>query len=117
MKPSIQDVVPALLEYYKREGNGSGGIFHIIIEDINYQKCHAVSALEDAKASGDALELKIAELLVAMSSTQRRKLSASWYRYQAADNAPMLKELKEKYGPGSEPQTERHSEDDSSFGM
>jgi hypothetical protein len=110
MKPSIQDVVPSLLEYYRRDGNDSGGIFHVIVADKNYEQCHAVSALENAQASGDALEIKIAELLIAMSTTQRRKLSASWGRIQYAAGQGIHQLI-------AESDAKRHREDDSSFGM
>jgi hypothetical protein len=116
MKPSIPDVVPSLLEYYKREGNESGGIFHVIIEDTNYEKCHARSALEQARELGDPLTVKIAEMLDEMSSTQRRKLSKAFYSYQRTDNAPLIDALIEKYGLGDEVKAKRHQADDSSLG-
>lgn len=84
-KPAIPDIVPLVLEYYKREGNGVGGIFHVVLEDKNYERCHALSALEEAKALNDPLALQIAEMLVDMSSTQRRKLSASLHWYSLSD--------------------------------
>ena len=84
-KPSIPDIVPLVLEYYGRDGNGVGGIFHVVLEDKNYEQCHAVSALEQARALSDPLALQIAEMLVDMSSTQRRKLSASLYWYSLSD--------------------------------
>jgi hypothetical protein len=110
MKPSIKDVVPSLLEYYRREGNDSGGIFHVIVADKNYEQCHAVSALESAQESGDPLELKIAELLVAMSSTQRRKLSASWGRIQYVAGQGIHQLI-------AESDVKRRRDDDSGLGM
>lgn len=84
-KPTIPDIVPLVLEYYGREGNGEGGIFHVVLEDKNYDQCHAASALEEAKILNDPLTLRIAEMLSRMSSTQRRKLSASLHWYSLSD--------------------------------
>lgn len=84
-KPTIPDIVPLVLEYYAREGNDVGGIFHVVLEDKNYEQCHAASALEQARGLDDPLALKIAEMLVEMSATQRRKLSASLHWYSMSD--------------------------------
>lgn len=83
-KPSIPDIVPLVLEYYAREGNSAGGIFHVIIDDKNYEQCFANSALVEARETKDPLTIQIAEMLVEMSSTQRRKLSASLWSYKRA---------------------------------
>jgi hypothetical protein len=116
MKPSIPDIVPSLLEYYRREGNESGGIFHVIVEDTNYEKCHARSALEQARELGDPLTIKIAEMLVEMSATQRRKLSMAFDAYQRTEYADVINAAIEKYGLGDEVKAKRQPEDDSSLG-
>jgi hypothetical protein len=99
-KPSIPDVVPLVLEYFAQPGNEGGGIFHVVLVDKNYEKCHAVSALEVAQESGDSLALKIAEMLVEMSSTQRRKLSASLHWYSMTDEQKARRRQRDDISPG-----------------
>lgn len=75
-KQSIPEIIPLVLEWYAKPENASGGIFHCILEDGNHEQRWADMALEDAVVSGDKLAVKLAMALAAMSSTQRRKLSA-----------------------------------------
>lgn len=74
-KPTIPEVLPIAKAWYSKPGNGVGGMFHIILEDGNNEKHWAERALEQAQASGDADAIQLAKLLVAMSPTQRLKLS------------------------------------------
>lgn len=99
-KPTIPDIVPLVLEYYQREGNDVGGIFHVVLDDKNYEQCFAVSALEEAKSLGDPLTLKIAEMLVEMSSTQRRKLSASLHWYSMSEEDKARRRQRDELTPG-----------------
>lgn len=76
-KPTVPEVMPLVREWYAMPGNQAGGIFHIILDDGNCQQTFADQALESARQLGDPVGLELAELLAAMSPTQRRKLSAS----------------------------------------
>lgn len=101
-KPSIPEVVPLVLEYYSRKGNGVGGIFHVILDDKNYEKCFADSALEMARETKDPLTIQIAEMLVEMSSTQRRKLSASlWWHALTDEQKAARRRRDEEVAPGA----------------
>lgn len=75
MKPTIPEVLPLVKAWYARPGNEAGGVFHVILDDGNHERHWAEKALEDAQASADTQAIELAQLLVAMSSTQRRKLS------------------------------------------
>lgn len=74
-KPTIPEVHPLVQAWYRRPENGAGGMFHVILEDSNQEQRHADTALATARESGDAEAIHLAELLAAMSPTQRLKLS------------------------------------------
>ncbi|MCT0528339.1 hypothetical protein N0599_21620 [Pseudomonas aeruginosa] len=76
-KPTVPEVMPLVREWYDKPGNQTGGIFHVILDDGNYEKVFADQALKSARELGDPEAVILAELLVAMSPTQRRKLSSS----------------------------------------
>lgn len=75
MKPTIPEVLPLVKAWYAKPGNGCGGLFHIMLEDGNHEQVWAVKALEAAQSSSDPEAIALASLLVAMSPTQRLKLS------------------------------------------
>jgi hypothetical protein len=74
-KPAIPEVLPIVKAWYAKPGNECGGMFHVILDDGNHEQQWAAGALEDARAFGDEEAIHLAELLAAMSPTQRRKLS------------------------------------------
>lgn len=74
-KPTIPEVLPHIKAWYAKPGNECGGLFHVILEDSNAERHWAQVALEDARATQDADAIHLAELLAAMSTTQRLKLS------------------------------------------
>ena len=73
-KPTIPEVLPIIQEYYQKPGNGVGGNLHIVLEDGNIENRHIRSCLRRARENEDLEGIKIAELLLRMSKTQRRKL-------------------------------------------
>lgn len=73
-KPTVPQAVEALTAYYRIPGRDNGGVVHIITEDGNAKQEHADSCVEHARQHGTQEDLEIAELLAAMSRTQRRKL-------------------------------------------
>lgn len=79
-KPTLPEVIPLVKQWYAEPERAAGDLFHVILEDKNYQQCHATTALENARESGNPQAIELAEKLVAMSATQRRKLSATWSR-------------------------------------
>ncbi|MBC3871892.1 hypothetical protein [Undibacterium oligocarboniphilum] len=85
-KPTIPDVTPVVKEWYSKPGNECGGLFHIILDDGNNEQHWADELLEQAKASGDTDAIQLAELLAAMSPTQRLKLSKmNWLDDHSSD--------------------------------
>jgi hypothetical protein len=74
-KPSVAEVLPVVKAWYAKPGNRCGGMFHVILDDGNHEQHWATSALAEARASGNGEAIHLVELLVAMSPTQRRKLS------------------------------------------
>lgn len=86
-KPTLPEVIPLVRAWYALPGNGAGGMFHIIIDDGNYEQHFANSALKEARETGDPVAIELAEKLAAMSSTQRRKLRKTWYLKESEQNA------------------------------
>jgi hypothetical protein len=77
-KPTVPEVIPLVKQWYALPGNGAGGIFHVLLDDGNCEQCFAVSALAQAQELGDPLAIELAQKLVAMSTTQRKKLRQVW---------------------------------------
>jgi hypothetical protein len=79
-KPTIPEVIPLVKAWYALPGNDVGGIFHVMLDDGNWEQCFANSALQDARELGDPQAIELAEKLAAMSGTQRRKIRKVWFR-------------------------------------
>lgn len=76
---TVPEVVPLVKVYYGKPGNSVGGNLHLVLEDGNVQDSHVRFCLERAKECGDEDGVKLAEVLLRMSKTQRTKLSCmSW---------------------------------------
>lgn len=73
-KPTVPEVLPFIQEYYRKPENCVGGNLHIVLEDSNVEDIHVKYCLKQAKAEHDKDGVRIAELLLQMSKTQRRKL-------------------------------------------
>lgn len=74
MKPTIPDVYPFVLAYYAKPGNSVGGNLHLVLEDGNVSDRDVAYCREIALERGDADGADLAERLMGMSKTQRRKL-------------------------------------------
>lgn len=74
-KPTIPEVLPLVKAWYAKPGNACGGLFHVMLDDGNHEKLWANKALDAARELGDKDAIALAELLAAMSPTQRLKLS------------------------------------------
>lgn len=77
-KQKIRDLIPLVRDWFSRPGNEGGGIFHVVLEDGNFEQAFADSALAEARKSGDATAIELAERLTALTDTERRKLCDSW---------------------------------------
>ena len=78
-KPTIPEVLPLIKEYRDKDGNGVGGNLHIILDDGNVNDSDVIFCLDRAKETNDTDGVKIAEMLLQMSKTQRSKLSNMFY--------------------------------------
>ena len=73
-KPTVPEALKIAQEYYAKPSNNVGGSLHIVLEDGNIETssvefCRSV-AIENDDIDGVAL----ADLLLKMSKTQRKKL-------------------------------------------
>jgi len=75
MKPKIPEVLPFAKEYYSL--HGAGGNLHIILDDGNIDDDDIEFCLQCSKNENDLEGIKLAELLLKMSKTQRRKIYMS----------------------------------------
>jgi hypothetical protein len=80
-KPTVPQAAAALAAYYRLPGRDNGGVVHIITEDGNAEQSHADWCVQDARRCGTREDVEIAEMLAAMSRTQRRKLYARFSFY------------------------------------
>lgn len=73
---TIPEILSLARKYYEKPGNAVGGSLHIVLEDGNTQDGDVMFCLEYAQKQGDMDGVELAELLLSMSKTQRKKLSA-----------------------------------------
>ena len=79
-KPTLPEVLPRFKAYVARPGNGAGGSLHIILADGNDRDGHVQFCLEWAQQHKDVEGAELAQILLVMSRTQRRKLaSVVWH--------------------------------------
>lgn len=78
-KPTVPEVLPLVWAYYAKEGNGTGGSLHIVLEDENIEDHHVRFCLQWARDHNDPDGIALAELLLRMSHTQRKELSRRAY--------------------------------------
>jgi hypothetical protein len=74
-KPTVPEVVPVVAAYYAKPGNSLGGSLHVVLEDDNAEDYFVRSCRERAALEGDSDGVRLAELLLRMSRTQRLKLA------------------------------------------
>ncbi len=83
-RPTVPEAVNALRAYHALPGRENGGAVHIVTEDGNVAQHFADWCVENAPKWGTEWgdggfiedDLRIAEMLAAMSATQRSKLYA-----------------------------------------
>ena len=76
---TIPDVIPKLREFMLKPENGVGGNLHIVLEDGNVSDGDVVFCINNAIERGDKDGEELARMLLKMSKTQRKKLSAKMY--------------------------------------
>lgn len=78
MKPTIPEVWP-LVKAYRDAGNHVGGSLHIVLDEGNVTDNDVRWCIRYARRFGDEAGAKLGEILLAMSKTQRSKLSNMFY--------------------------------------
>lgn len=73
-KPSLPDVAAMFRAYYQQPGNGAWGSLHIVLDDGNTDDDSVRLCIGFAQERGDTEGERLANILLAMSRTQRRKL-------------------------------------------
>lgn len=76
-KPTVPEVLPFVKAYLAKDGNMSGGSLHIVLDDGNILDRHIKFCIEYARERGDKDGVKLGELLLRTSKTQRIKLIQS----------------------------------------
>ena len=83
-KPTVTEVKPKMRKYAALPGNSVGGSLHIVLDDGNVDDGSVRHCIEWARERDDVAGVELGEILLRMSRTQRKKLSALFY----APNAP-----------------------------
>ena len=78
-KPTIPEVAELFARYYEQPGNAVWGSLHIVLDDGNVDDSNVVFCIGEAEQRGDDEGKRLAEILLRMSKTQRRKLPTAVY--------------------------------------
>lgn len=78
MKPTIPEILPLLKSYAQSPGNGTGGSLHILF-DGNLMDTDVKWCIQFAVEHGDVDGVRLAEMVLKMSKTQRKKLCSLFY--------------------------------------
>lgn len=73
-KPTIPEVLPLVRAYYAKPNNGVGGSLHLVLDDGNIETYWVEYCKQYALENNDPDGVALAELLLKMSYTQRKKL-------------------------------------------
>lgn len=66
-------------EFYEIDGNSTGGLLHIVLDDGNIKTHFIEWCIKQAKKANDFKAVELGELLLKASMTQRRKLVKDLY--------------------------------------
>jgi len=72
--PTVPEVLPLVRAYYALPGNSTGGSLHIVLDDGNTDDSSVLFCIRRAHQLDDTDGITLAEILLKMSRTQRRKL-------------------------------------------
>jgi hypothetical protein len=73
-KPEVPEVIGLVREFYALDGNGVGGVLHVVLDDCNIEDGIVDSCIGSAIASDDRDGWAMACVLRMMSKTQRLKI-------------------------------------------
>ena len=80
-RPTVPEVTVLARAYYAKPGDAAGGNLHVVLDDSNLDDSSISFCLERAHEAGDADGVVLAEKLLALTRTQRRRLSYNKYCY------------------------------------
>ena len=78
-KITIPEVMPLIKAYKDKPGNGVGGSLHIVLDDGNIGDSSIEFCKQYAQERNDIDGVAIANILLQMSKTQRKKISGIFY--------------------------------------
>jgi len=73
-RPTVPEVYPLIIDYYKKPDNNCGGSLHCVLDDGNLDDQNIIFSIGHAHEESDEDGVRLGELLLRMSITQRRKL-------------------------------------------
>lgn len=79
-RPTVPEVIPLIRAYIAKPGNNVGGCLHAVLDDNNIRDSDILWCREYALEEGDEDGVKLADLLLAMTKTQRNKITSLCYR-------------------------------------
>lgn len=75
-RPTVPEVVALARKYYEHPNNLCGGNLHIVLDDRNLADHHIEACRQMAAAEADEAGVQLADMLLAMTPTQRRRVHA-----------------------------------------
>lgn len=72
-RPTVPEVRPLVWAYYAMPGNSCGGSLHVVLDDGNLDDHSVQFCIDNARDRGDDAGVRLGELLLKMSKTQRAK--------------------------------------------
>lgn len=75
-RPTFPEVAPLVRALLKREGGAVGCCLHLVLDEPNYENGAVEYVLKEAQHAGHADCIEIAEKMLLMSRTQRKRLGA-----------------------------------------
>lgn len=78
---TLTEVIPLVRDYCAQDGNGSGGNFHIVLDDGNIALTHVQWCWKRAQAAGDWRGMILGWKLMSLTISQRRRLVNGRYAY------------------------------------
>lgn len=78
-KPTVPEVIPIMRKYAALPGNSVGGSLHIVLDDGNVDDDSVLHCIKWAHECADVAGVKLGEILLRMSRTQRKKLCTLFY--------------------------------------
>lgn len=73
-RPTVDQVLPWVLDYYVQPGNEMGGSLHIVLDDENLHRGHIEWCRDYARREGDVFGEWLAGILLQLTMSQLRRL-------------------------------------------